>query len=94
MRIASFIFGLISLLVCWIPCIGWLAAVPAAIGFLFGFLGCAFAPKNCDTKGLGVAGLVLSIIALVISALNFEAADYAADKLKVPANARPSSVFR
>lgn len=91
MSIASFISGLISSFVCRIPCVGRLAAVPAAIGGLFGFPGGVSSPRDCDTKGLVMAGWALSIIALAVSTLNVEATEHAMNRLTGPEKSMPSA---
>lgn len=81
MRVASFVISLIALCTCWIPCVGWMAAIPAAIGLLLGIIGCIAAKKG-EGKGLGIAGIILGAIAVFVGIANFHATDKAMKELK------------
>ena len=68
MGIASLVLGIITVVICWIPCFGWFAIIPAIVGIILGACGINAAKKNNGQgKGVAIAGLVLSIIALIIS---------------------------
>lgn len=67
--IVSLIFGIIGLVAGWLlvfifPIIGF--AIPA-IAIIFGIIGIA----SDDSKGLGIAGLILGIIALIIGLVGY-----------------------
>lgn len=64
MGVASLVLGIISLLIGAFSsgALGWLGAILAIIGIVMG----AYARKNPETKGIGTAGLVCSIIGLVL----------------------------
>lgn len=81
MRVASFVISLIALCTCWIPCVGWMAAIPAGIGLLLGIIGCIAAKKG-EGKGLGIAGIILGAIAVFVGIANFHATDKAMKELK------------
>ena len=67
MQIASFILGLVSLFVFWIPVFGLL---PSVAGFLLGIFGIkADKQKEGRSIGLGVAGLILNIIGVLLGIL-------------------------
>ena len=66
MGIASLILGILSLLICWIPCVNYFAFIPAIIGVILGIVDIVKKNKSGDKKGLAIAGLVLSIIAVVV----------------------------
>ncbi|MFX1496259.1 MAG: DUF4190 domain-containing protein [Promethearchaeota archaeon] len=60
--ILGLIFGIVSIALCWIFFLG----IPlGALGIIFGGIGIA----KDDSKGLGIAGLILGIIGLVLSIL-------------------------
>lgn len=64
MGVASLVLGLVGLICAIVPCVGWIIGAPLGLlGLIFG----AVAIKKGKGKGLGIAGLVLSIIALLIS---------------------------
>lgn len=60
--IISFILGILGILTICIS-IGWL---PGIIGFILGIVGCCLKERK---KGLAIAGLVLSIIAIILSGI-------------------------
>ncbi len=64
MAIAGFVLGIVSLCLLCVPVVGTLVA---ALGIVFSAVG----QKSVTSRGLAVAGLVLSIIATVISILFF-----------------------
>lgn len=71
MGVAAFIFGLICLLICillfWIPLFSWIGIIPGVLGIVFGAVGIAKASRNNGRgRGLAIAGLVLSIIGILI----------------------------
>ena len=59
--IASLVLGIIGGIICWIPFVGLPLPI---VGLVLATVGM----KRIDGKGLAIAGLVLSIIALVVSA--------------------------
>ena len=68
MGIASLVLGIITAIICWIPCFSWFAVLPAIVGIVLGACAIKVAKKNNGQgKGIAVAGLVLSIIALIIA---------------------------
>jgi len=62
MGVAAFVLGLIGLLICWIPYVGWLGLLMALLGMILGGVS-AKQPKN---KGLGIAGAVLGTIGFLL----------------------------
>ena len=66
MGIASLVLGIISLIVSFIPCCGALAIIPAIIGLILGIVEVVKKNKAGEPKGKGIAGIVLSAIAMVI----------------------------
>lgn len=75
MGVASFVLGLLGLIFCFVPCVGWIVGLPlAGIGLLFGLIGL----KN-PKKGLAIAGLVLSIVGCAVGIYNFTVTKAAAE---------------
>lgn len=66
MGIASLVLGIISLIVSFIPCCGSLAIIPAIIALILGIVEVVKKGKAGEPKGKGIAGIVLSAIAIVI----------------------------
>lgn len=60
--IIGFVSGLTALAICWIPFTGMFCAI-------FGVVFSACGKRSNRCKGLAIAGLVLSIIALVVGAI-------------------------
>ncbi len=67
MGVASLVLGILAIIVCWVPCVGWCAIVPGILGIILGGVGIAKAAKKGTGKGCAVAGLVMSIIATAFS---------------------------
>lgn len=64
MGIAALVLGIISILIGLLSAgaLGWLGAIVAVLGIIFGALG----RKKVENKNLATAGLVCSIIGLVL----------------------------
>jgi len=58
MGTAGFVLALIALFLGWIPIVGWLVWL---LGLIFSFIGVFRKPK-----GLAIAGLVISLIGIII----------------------------
>lgn len=67
MGVASLVLGIISLVVAWIPCVGWFALLPALIGTILGAIGWKKACANKQPAGISIAGFVCSLIALILA---------------------------
>ena len=66
MGVASLVLGIISVIFAWIPFCGYIALVPAIVGLILGIVNVVKQSKiEGGKKGLGIAGVVLNIIALV-----------------------------
>ena len=67
MGVASLVLGIISIVigVCSSGLLGWLGAILAIIGVILGALG----RKDPEKKGIATAGLVCSIIGLILCLL-------------------------
>ena len=67
MAIASLVLGIIGLImVIFSGSLGWLGCILSIVGIVLGVLGSKSDPKN---KGMATAGMIMSIIALVLNAL-------------------------
>ena len=66
MGVVSLVFGIISLILCWIPAINWIALVLSVIGIVMGAVGRSKAKKAGESTGVATAGMVLSIIATAL----------------------------
>jgi hypothetical protein len=69
MAVAGFVMGLLSIFLFWIPCLG---SIFPLLGLIFSGVGISNAKKpdrNGKGRGLAIAGLVLSLITLIISVL-------------------------
>lgn len=69
--LAGFILSLCSLLLGWLPGVGWITWV---LGFLFSFVGIFSKPR-----GFAIAGLVISFAAIVFIVFVFAAVGLALD---------------
>lgn len=65
MGIASLVLGTISIVIGLIPFCGVIAVVPAIIGIILGIIDLVKKSKEGKTKGLSIAGIVLSSFAVV-----------------------------
>lgn len=69
MGVAALVCGIISLVIGVFSAgsLGWLGAILAVLGIIFGALG----RKNIEKKGLATAGLVCSIVGLVFCLITY-----------------------
>ena len=66
MGVAALILGIISIIVGFIPLCGSIALFPAIIGLILGIVDTVLKSKKGEKKGVSIAGLVLSAIAILI----------------------------
>ena len=69
MAVASLVLGLIALLGFWLPVIGIISLPCAVIGLILGVVGKKQLSAENKPSGMATAGIVLSIIALILSVL-------------------------
>jgi hypothetical protein len=86
LAIASLVLGIIALLLSWVPIINNLAAVLAVVGLGLGIPALLRARRGThDGRGMAIAGLVTSVVALVVvfatQALYSEVIDDVTDEL-------------
>lgn len=66
MGVAALVLGIISILIGFIPLCGSIALFPAFIGLILGLVDIVLKKKKGEKIAVSVAGLVLSILAIVI----------------------------
>ncbi len=65
MGVASLVLGIISIIIGIIPFCGIIALIPAIIGFILGIVDTVVKSKKNLPKGVSIAGLILSILAII-----------------------------
>ena len=60
------VLGIIAIVFAFVPCVGWLALVPAIVGLVFGIVELVQKRNAETTKGYGIAGVVLNSVAIVV----------------------------
>ena len=68
MAIAGLIMGIFALVLCWVPVVNWILGL---LGLIFSIIG--IAKKNGGAKGAAIAGLILTILGVVLSVVVFGA---------------------
>ena len=67
MGVAALVLGILSLLIGWIPFICWFAFILAVVGLILGIVDAIKKSKANDSrKGISIAGLIISAIAIPI----------------------------
>ncbi len=66
MGVAALVLGIISILIAIIPFCGAIAFLPALIGLILGIVDTVIKAKAGKKKGISIAGLVLSALAVVL----------------------------
>jgi len=66
MGIAALILGIISFILSFIPLCGVIGVLPAIIGLILGIVEVVKKSKAGEPKGLGIAGIILTAIAIVV----------------------------
>jgi hypothetical protein len=91
---AGFVVGLIGLVCSFVPLIGVVAWPLVILGIIFSAVGISKAAKGLATnKGLAIAGLVVSIIGLVICVMWVAVWNKAADEVREEANREAVIVY-
>jgi len=68
MGIAAMVVGIIALVASFVPLCGAIVAIPAAsIGLILGIVEVILKGKKNKPKGMGIAGIVLNILAVIIA---------------------------
>lgn len=66
MGVASLVLGIVSIVLGFIPFCGAIAFIPAVIGLILGIVDAVKKSKSQEPKGMAIAGIILSAIAIVI----------------------------
>lgn len=66
MGIAALVLGILSIIIGFIPFCGAIAIVPAIVGLILGIVEIVKKKKSGEPKGMGIAGTILSALAIVI----------------------------
>ena len=69
MGVASLVLGIISLIIGWIPFIGFIAYITIIIGLILGIIGCVKKPAEGqpnNQKVPAIIGIVIGVIALIV----------------------------
>ena len=67
MGVAALVLGIVSIILAFVPCCGILALLPALIGLILGIVEVVKKSKAQQPKGKGVAGIILSVLAIIIA---------------------------
>jgi hypothetical protein len=68
MGIIGIVLGVISLIVAFIPCVGVVAFIPGILAIIFSIISIVQASRSEGSKGLGIASLIISILAVLLAA--------------------------
>lgn len=68
MGVASLVLGIVSIIIGFIPFCGAIAFIPAVIGLILGIVDAVKKSKSQEPKGMAIAGIILSAIAIVVIA--------------------------
>jgi hypothetical protein len=66
LAVAAMIFGILSLLVSWVPFVGLLGVVGGALALVLGLLGRGRAKKVANGAGLAVTGIITGLLAVLV----------------------------
>lgn len=65
LAIASLVLGIVSILIVWIPIVGFLGAIMAVVGLVLGLL----ALRQPEGSAMAIGGVVCAGVSLVITAI-------------------------
>jgi len=65
MGIAALVLGILSIIIGFIPLCGTIAFFPAIVGIILGIIEIVTKSKKNEKKGMGIAGVILSALAIV-----------------------------
>lgn len=66
LSIAALICGIVGLIGSWFPVVKYVAPIAPLVGLILAIIALKRAKQNNEPKGLAVAGLILSIVGLVL----------------------------
>ena len=65
MGVAALVLGIVALVLSFLPCVSWLAYLPAFVGVVLGIVGLVLSRKTGEGKWTALPGLVFSITAII-----------------------------
>ncbi len=65
MAVAGLVFGILAIVSAFVPCVSLFSFLPALLGIIFSAIGLSQAKRTGEGKGMAIAGLVLSILAVI-----------------------------
>lgn len=86
--IAALITGIITFVLAVIPCVGMIAIIPGIIAIVLASVGLSQASRNNAPKGILIAGLIIGIVAFMISFSQF----FVAGKIAKHADKWPTDI--
>ena len=86
--IAALITAVITFVLAVIPCVGLIAIIPGIIAIILASVGISQAGRNNSSHGVAVAGLIIAIIASMISLSQI----FVAGKIAQKADKRPNNI--
>jgi len=69
MGIVSIVLAVISLILAFIPCIGFVALLPAALALIFSIISIIQATNGYGSKGLGIGALIVSVLSIFLAVM-------------------------
>lgn len=69
--VAALITGIITFILAVIPCVGMIAIIPGIIAIILASVGLSQASRHESPKGILIAGLIIGIVAVMISFSQF-----------------------
>ncbi len=66
MGVAALVLGIVSIILGFVPLCGVIAVIPAIIGLILGIVDAVKKSKSNEPKGMAIAGIILSALAIVI----------------------------
>lgn len=67
--VVGIVFGIISLIVAFIPCIGIIALFPGLLAIVFSITSIVQASRGNGSRGLGIAALLVSLLSILIAVI-------------------------
>lgn len=68
MAIASLVLGIVSVVISFLPFCGIIALIPAIVGLILGIVDLVKKTEEKTTKGMSIAGIACSGVAIVLIA--------------------------
>ncbi|MDI3526025.1 MAG: hypothetical protein PWR03_208 [Tenuifilum sp.] len=69
MGIVGIVLAVISIILAFIPCIGFVALLPAALAVVFSIISIVQASNGYGSKGLGIGALIISVLSILLAVL-------------------------